>query len=161
ATATDADGNTSEFAADVTAAFFTASAGGPYAIAEGASVSLAGSATSPLGYPLTYTWTVNGHAGAASGTGPAFTWAQLQALGMDDGTRSFPVSLTVDDGHGHTVTSPVVSLTVSNTPPTASLSGPVGGVTFQPLAFTLAATDPSSTDQAAGLTYVVLWGDSG
>src|SRR5262249_16347610 len=54
ATATDPQGNTSEFSADVPARPLTASAGGPYTIAEGDSLTLDASATSnPAGYPLT------------------------------------------------------------------------------------------------------------
>jgi hypothetical protein len=39
------------------------------------------------------------------------------------------------------------------------LSGPSLGVTGQPRTFTFSATSPSPTDQAAGFTYAITWGD--
>ena len=159
ATATDPNGNTSEFAANVFASTFTANAGGPYAISEGAALSLAGSASDPLGIPLTYSWTINGHTGAATGTNPTLTWSQLQALGIDDGPATFRLALSVSDGYGDAVTT-TQTITLTNTPPTASFGGPSIGVLYQPLAFTLGATDPSWADQAAGFTYAINWGDS-
>jgi hypothetical protein len=256
ATATDPAGNTSQFSAAATAGTFTASAGGPfgqYGTTEGVGVSLSGSAAAPAGLPITYSWTINGHAAAATGASPTLTWAQLQALGIDDGPHNFTLSVTASDGYGVSVTSapatlalgntpptPVIhgapvtspegtaialtatatdpsaadtaagftfawsvtkngsgyvsgmfdafsftpndngtyvitltatdkdgatrsvsqSVTVTNVPPTASLSGPTGGVLFQPLTFTLGASDPSGFDQDAGFTFAVNWGDT-
>jgi hypothetical protein len=40
------------------------------------------------------------------------------------------------------------------------LSGSSGGALYQPLAFTLGASDPSPTDQAGNFTYLINWGDS-
>ncbi len=165
ATATDPSGNTSEFAADITAPSLAVSAGGPYSSAEGAGVIFTASA-SPSGtaYPLTYTWTVNGHTvlGDNGGANPTLTltWPQLQALGIDDGPNSFALSVAVDDGLGDTATSPATTLSLANTPPTATLGGPSSAVIYQPLAFTFGAADPSATDQAAGFTYAVNWGDT-
>jgi hypothetical protein len=80
--------------------------GGPYAIQEGGSLSLDGTGSSdPDGDTLAYSWTVNGHAGAATGATPTLTWAQLQALGVtDESATAYPIQLAVDDGHGHVVT---------------------------------------------------------
>jgi PKD domain len=44
-------------------------------------------------------------------------------------------------------------------PPTASLSGPATGVLFQPLTFSLGASDISPVDQAGKVIYLVNWGD--
>ena len=159
ATATDAGGDTSEFSADVLATLLTANAGGPYSSAEGGLLSLAGSASDPEGGTLTYTWTINGHANAATGASPTLSWAQLQGFGIDDGPDSFAVELTVSDTDGNAASS-ATTLTLANTPPTASLTGPTIGVPGQPLFFTLGATDPSATDQAAGFTFSINWGDS-
>src|SRR5207302_217685 len=65
--------------------------------------------------------------GDASGVSPTLTWSQLQALGITDGPSQFPVQVRVDDGNGHAVDSPAVTLTVTNVAPTATLSnkGPV------------------------------------
>jgi N-acetylneuraminic acid mutarotase len=169
ATATDASGNTSQYAADVTIGVLTASPGGPYAIAEGDSLTLAGSAVNPLGNPVTYSWTINGHDGAATGANPTLTWTQLQALGIDDGPANFAIQVTVDNGHGF-VTAPKgtkpatkpTSLTLSDTPPTATLSNS-GPVTFgAPVTVTFSAPfDPSSADTAAGFHYAYSLDDGG
>ena len=50
--------------------------GGPYTIAQGQSLSLnASGSTDPYGKTLTYSWTINGHANAATGVNPTLTWA--------------------------------------------------------------------------------------
>ena len=139
----------------------TATAGGPYTIAEGGSLSLNGSGSSdpdPLD-TLTYSWDVNGDGtfGDASGVSPTLTWSQLQALGINDGPRTVPnVRVRVDDGHGHVVDSPVTTLTVNNVAPTATLSGsPSTAIVGQTITPSLSSPlDPSSTDVAAGLRYV-------
>src|SRR5205085_1511044 len=103
ATATDPDGNTSEFSAVANVTIVnhlpTANAGGPYAIAYGSSVTLDASAASdPDGDPLSYSWTINGHADAAGSVHPTLTWSQLVALGIA-GVGSFPLSVAVGDGY--------------------------------------------------------------
>jgi hypothetical protein len=142
-----------------------ASAGGPYTINEGDALTFDGSGSSDAdGDTLTYTWDINGDGvfGDATGVKPTLTWAQLQALGIDDGPHTFNVQVQVDDGHGSVVTSVATTLTLNNTPPTAGLSGPsdgYNGVQGQTRTFTLTATDPSSADTTAGFTYNVNWGD--
>src|SRR6185312_4587233 len=154
ATATDANGNTSQFAADISSSALAASAGGPYAIAAGNSFTLVSSAVNPLGVPLTYSWTINGHAAAASGANPTLTWAQLQALGIDDGPANFVLTVAVDDGHGHTAASPVATLALSDTPPTATFSnnGPIILGNAPTVSFSN-PFDPSAADTAAGFHY--------
>ena len=116
ATATDAAGNTSEFSGDIALPAYappTASAGGPYTMSYGGSVTFNGAASqSPEAYPLTYSWTVNGVAGVASGVSPTLTWAQLQAAGVTAANTYF-VSVQVNDGHGPTVSSANTTLTVN------------------------------------------------
>jgi parallel beta-helix repeat protein len=154
ATATDGAGNTSAFSADVIASTVSVTAGGPYSIHEGDSLALGSAANNPLGVPLTYSWTVNGHAGAASGPNPTLTWAQLQALGIDDGPATFSLSVAVDDGHGHTPVSPAATLSLSNSPPTAALStAPATNPEGTAIHLTGSATDPSAADTAAGFTF--------
>jgi hypothetical protein len=141
----------------------TASAGGPYTVAEGGSLTLNASASSdPDGDPLTYSWDINGDGvfGDATGATPTLTWAQLNALGINDGPGTFSILVQVDDGHGHVVTSPAASLTITNTPPTASVSGPTSIALGQSLAVNLSAVDPSPADQSAGFSYTINWGDS-
>jgi hypothetical protein len=84
----------------------TASAGGPYTMYEGNSLTLnAGASIDPDGDTLTYSWDVNGDGvfGDATGVSPTLTWGQLVALGIGPGT--FNVRVQVDDGHGNLVTS--------------------------------------------------------
>jgi Ca2+-binding RTX toxin-like protein len=52
-----------------------------------------------------------------------------------------------------------VTVTVQNTPPTASLQGPADGVRGQARTFTFAATSASAAEQATGFTYAINWGD--
>jgi hypothetical protein len=53
-----------------------------------------------------------------------------------------------------------VTVTVLNATPTASLQGPADGVRGQARTFTFAATSPSASEQAAGFTYTINWGDN-
>jgi uncharacterized delta-60 repeat protein len=146
-------------------AHLTADAGGPYTISEGQSVTLDASKSSDKdGDTLTYSWDINGDGvfGDATGVNPTLTWAQLQALGIDDGPHTFNVEVQANDGHGNVGTSPPTTLTLNNTPPTAGISGPTdgyNGVQGQTRTFTFTATDPSNADTTAGFTYKVTWGD--
>jgi hypothetical protein len=159
ATATDPDGNTSEFSGNRAP---TARTGGPYTISEGQGVTLDASASADPDFDaLTYSWDINGDGayGDAVGVQPTLTWAQLNALGINDGPQLFSVRVRVDDDAGHVVTSSPTTLTVTNVAPTASIDGPADGVRGQTRTFTLSASDPSSVDQAAGFVYVITWGD--
>jgi N-acetylneuraminic acid mutarotase len=90
--------------------------------AAGASVTLDGSGSSdPDGDTLTYTWT--GPFGTASGANPTVT--------MPLGTN--PITLSVDDGHGHTAQATVHITVRDTTPPTL----------FSPADFAVNATSPS------------------
>src|SRR5205085_2781172 len=104
----------------------TVSAGGTYTIREGDALALDASASADAdGDPLSYSWTVNGHAGAAVGARPTLTWAQLAALGTpitDAGT--FTVSVHVNDGRGWSAESAPATLTVL---PVVYWTDPAGG----------------------------------
>jgi hypothetical protein len=77
----------------------SANAGGPYTMVYGAALSLDGSASSdPDGDPLSYSWTINGQANAATGVSPTLSWAQLQALGVRAAGQTYSVSVAVSDG---------------------------------------------------------------
>lgn len=142
----------------------TANAGGPYSITEGNSLTLSAAASGGDGGPLTYSWDVNGDGtfGDAVGPSPTLTWAQLEALSpaINDGPATFQVSVLVSDSHSEYVVSAPVRLTLNDALPTVAVSGPASPeVVGQPQAFTLSASDQSSVDTAAGLSFFVNWGD--
>lgn len=159
ATATGPDG-TSEFSVGlaVTNQPPTANAGGPYVIDEGGSLSLDGPGSyDPDGDPLVYNWDLNGDGifGDATRDSPTINWAQLVALGINDGPRTVPnVGLRVDDGHGHVVDSPTTTLIINNVAPTAVLKTN-DWVTYGNTATATLADpfDPSTADTDDGLHY--------
>lgn len=130
------------------------SAGGPYKIAEGQSLSLNASA---VGTPTSYSWDVNGDGvfGDATGANPLLTWGQLQGLALnpiqDNGT--FNVQVQVSYSGIPAATSNPVLLTVSNTAPTASMTntGPVDEGSSATVNF-VSVSDPSAVDMT-GFTY--------
>jgi len=128
----------------------TANAEGPYSINEGDSLTLSGSGSDPVDPNLTYEWDINGDGtyGDATGGNPTVTWAALAALGLD-GPNTSDVRVRVDDGDGGVTTSAPVTLTLSNTAPTAGVSGPSVLLRGQSGSYTLTAADPSSVDQVA------------
>lgn len=135
-----------------------AEAGGPYAVAEGGSLTLAGS-VAPADPAATYTWDVNGDGtfGDATGATPTLTWAQLEALGIDDGPSSHVVTLRVTSG-ALTATDTAM-LQVTNVGPSARVSYNTDVRVGVASAFGVQAADASSADMAATFTYVVDWGD--
>ena len=140
-----------------------ASAGGPYAIAEGGSLALDASGSSdPEDAPLTYSWDVNGDGtfGDASGEKPTLSWDELKALGIDDGPATFEVRVLVSDGSSSTTSSPA-TLTLSNAAPSLEITGPDSATAGQNATWTFAATDPSPDDQAGSFTYRIDWDGDG
>src|SRR4029077_8847531 len=110
ATATDPDGNTSEFSATRPLA---PTSGLPYAMNEGESLTLY-AAAAPGANPWTYSWDLNGDGvfNDASGQMPTVTWAQLQALvpPVNDGPGTVAVQAQVNDGLGTVITLPASTL---------------------------------------------------
>lgn len=134
-----------------------ADAGGPYTVAEGGSLALDASGSSP---GLDYAWDINDDDvfTDAAGVSPTVTWAQLEALGIDDGPASSPIALRVTGGT-LTINAVSTTLTVINTAPTAVFSGDLTAIAGTPFTLGVGAEDPSSVDRAAQFTYMIDWGD--
>ena len=105
----------------------TASAGGPYTIVEGKSVTLNAVASDPNNDVLWYRWDLdgNGSFGDVVGKSVTLTWQQLRDLNLVGlNVNSLPqvlnIAVRVNDGTGGSVTSTSATLTVQ---PAASLSG--------------------------------------
>jgi hypothetical protein len=115
------------------------SAGGPYTIDEGSPLNLSGSATGTG--QLAYSWDVNGDDvfGDATGPTPSLTWAQLVALGINNGPMTRNVRVRVADEYDHLVDSGITLLTVNNVAPTADAQAYAYGSTVY---LTGVATDP-------------------
>jgi len=111
------------------------------------------------GAAATYTWDVNGDGtfGDATGATPTLTWAQLEALGIDDGPSSHVITLRVTSG-AQTATDTAM-LQVTNVGPSARVSYNTDVRVGVASAFGVQAADASSADMAATFTYVVDWGD--
>ena len=85
------------------------------------------------------------------------TWAQLEALGIDDGPSSHVITLRVTSG-AQTVTDTAM-LQITNVAPSTGVSYLVDVRVGVPSTFEMLVTDPSSADLAAPFTFVVDWGD--
>lgn len=133
-----------------------ADAGGPYTVAEGESLTLDGSGSSPGDL----SWDLNGDDdfGDATGVSPTLTWADLEALGINDGPATHEVRARIT-AEGMERTSAVVVLTVTNTAPTAVLTGGLTATAGEPFTIKVGADDPSTADMEALFTYTIDWGD--
>ncbi len=129
--------------------------GGPYQVAEGESLTLAGRG-SPGG---TFDWDLNGDGDYSDATGltPTLTWAQLEALGINDGPSTHEIRLRIRSGTLD-LSSPA-QLSVTNTGPNSVLTGDLTATVGTPFTIKVGADDPSSADMAALFTYTIDWGD--
>lgn len=131
----------------------TASAGGPYTVAEGGTLAtLTGSGSDPDGDPLTYTWDLDNNGSfETSGQNPTFS-----AAGRD-GPSSQTVVLKVCDSKGACATS-TATVNITNVAPTVgAISAPAAPVQVNTLITTSATfTDPGVLDTH---TAVWNWGD--
>ncbi len=134
----------------------SADAGGPYSLAEGGDVTLTAAATSdPEGDTLTYRWDLDndGQYDDAVGEQVPAAWATLAAAGIDD-DGVYNIAVQVDDGTSTDVAATTV--TVSDTAPTVTLTGPGAAAAGVPYALDVAIDDPGDDTVSA---WVVSWGD--
>jgi ELWxxDGT repeat protein len=121
-----------------------------YNIVEGDSLTLLATASDPAGVldPLVYGWDLDndGSFDDATGSNPTVTWAQLVALGLNNGQVVHPISVRVNDGDGG-ITTASASITIANRAPTvASLGSTITVDEGTPVVLAGAFTDPSATD---------------
>ena len=110
------------------------SAGGPYVIAQGGSVTLNASASNPEATDtLSYDWDLNGDGlyGDLTGASPTLTWAQLLAAGVNGDVGARMINVQVNDGQGNRVNSSSTSLNISDGAPRV-MSVHVGSKTWAP-----------------------------
>ena len=125
----------------------SASAGGPYNVDEGSTVTLTASGTDREGGALSYAWDLDGN-------GTFETAGQSVSFSPDDGPSTPVVKVRVADDVGQTSTAQA-TVTVANVAPTvtALAASTLNGLTGQGVTFTGTATDPSTADTAAGFTW--------
>lgn len=140
-TVTDAKGATSTSTVSAVIAQINrppvANAGGPYSVAVNDPVNLnGGGSTDPDGDTLTYSWNF-GDSSNGTGSPAPHTYTQV---------GDYTVTLTVDDGRGHSVSSTViVRVTAANQPPVAKSGGPYIGQINQTVNFNGGgSTDPEN-----------------
>lgn len=122
----------------------TASAGGPYSMAEGDSLPLdASRSVLPPGRPWRFDWDVDGDGSFGDVTGPKVTlpWPDLATFGVvDQGQRV--VRVLVSDGTVSSVAT--AALEIANHPPTVTLSGAETVDAHDRYTATVNVTDPGA-----------------
>lgn len=122
--------------------------GGPYAVDEGQTVTLFGSATDPEGSAVSYRWDLDGD-GSFETVGQNVTFSALD----HDGPLVLAVRLEARDGAGVAGTAQT-TVTLRNVAPTASFAttSPITVGQYSVLTLTN-VVDPSAADRNAGLRY--------
>ena len=145
----DRDGGVREYRSQVTVNGRSpvVSAGGPYTVDEGGSVSLTATGSDPDGDSITYAWNLDGDATYE-------TSGQTVTFHAGDGPATLTVSVQATDSTGATATSST-TVTVRNVAPTATFNAPAKATVGVP--FTISLTAPHDYDTA--LQYAFDCGD--
>jgi hypothetical protein len=156
ATATDPNGNTSEFSVwfqGPTNLPPVADAGGPYVVDEGSSVTVTASGSDPENDPLTYTWDLDYDGGFETPDPPPVSFS---ATGLD-GPSTHTIAVQITDSGGLSA-SDEATVEVINVAPTVGLiAAPVAPVQVGTVINASATfTDPGTPDTH---TAVFDWGD--
>jgi hypothetical protein len=133
--------------------------GGPYAIAEGGTLSLSGSSATPAtGTSIVSTrWDLNGDGVFGDARGvlrPELSWDDLVALGIND-DGEYEITLEVKDSADN-VTTDTGLLSIANTRPLLSAGGASTAIVGVSYVLSFAATDPG--DDAIS-RWEIDWGD--
>src|SRR5262245_47949308 len=159
----DASGDTGSISGGWSLTFLPAvvpDAGGPYTVGEGSPLTLDGTGSNAQA-SATFAWDVDGDGqfDDATGRNPTLSAATLASLGFGDGPHG-PTSVALQITDGAIVKTDTATLTITNVPPTASITSvPAAIQAGTPATLSFAATDPAAADTAAGFTYRIDWGD--
>jgi len=150
----DKDGGIREYRSSVTVNGRSpvVSAGGPYSVDEGGSVTVAATGSDPDGDAITYAWDLDNN-------GSFETSGQSAVFHAGDGPDTKTVSVQATDSTGATATSSA-TVTVRNVAPTATFNAPAQATVG--VAFTISLSSPhdaSAADTAAGFAYAFDCGD--
>ncbi|QDV86729.1 NHL repeat protein [Stieleria magnilauensis] len=135
-------------------------AGAPYTINEGDSLSLDGSNSSDAnGDTLTFAWDLDNDGNFGETNEPTTAtatvdWATLASFGIDD-DGTYTIGLRVDDGNGG-VTTQTTTVTVENSGPLLSITGSSNAVASTVYTLNLSATDAGDDSITS---WRVDWGD--
>ncbi len=135
-----------------------AHAGGPYHIDEGDSVTLDAFLSTDIdSVAPTYTWELDGDNSFddVTGVSPTLTWLQLQSFGINDGDRSYPIAVRVDDGDGGSHTASA-TIDVVNISPMLTATGAASVTVGMPYTLNLNASDLGNDTITS---WVINWGD--
>ncbi|HEX4521280.1 MAG TPA: endonuclease/exonuclease/phosphatase family protein [Gaiellaceae bacterium] len=123
----------------------TVSAGGPYEVNEGSTITLAATGTDPDGDALTYTWDTGGGSFTQSG--------QTVQLTPDDGPATIAVRVKATDPYGAS-TIATATVTVDDVAPVGTFNAPSSATPGGTFALSVTSpSDPSSADTSAGFAY--------
>ncbi len=136
----------------------TATFSGPSSVSSGtnnAQVKFTNPTGGSGGYTYSYDW---GDTGTFEISGSASATATIPESYVDNGPATLVVRGRITDSAG-AYTDYTTSITINDTAPTPSISGPTSSDVGLANSFAASATDPSSSDTKAGFTYKWNFGD--